>query len=343
MKAGLKVEVEEFTAPAKAKAARRTAHEGHAAARKRGAAGGLANEFQTMTGQTKCRACGRKLTKHFKEEKTREAEAKAAEKKLKDLTDASTKAKSIEEELTAKEAADRDRLAKMRDEYKDAAAAVKQAASDITRLTKSCRDSYFALPQEYKDKLGATEPADWSKAMYPDRHDITELSTQAHGLDATKRKLADSSLTTAKVESARERRAKASQSLWRRPTALSEYARRAKRRLSSIPSPRAKRKSARPKPKPTGTARPRRRRPHAGRNRGRWHSKSSRRQAPNPGAGEEVVAGCVAEATGDGANDHPLVQEYESERRRRSSAAQAARGGDRFAEIKQPKTRPMRL
>jgi len=36
--------------------------------------------------------------------------------------------------LTAKEAADRDKLAKMRDDYKDAAAAVKQGASDVRAL-----------------------------------------------------------------------------------------------------------------------------------------------------------------------------------------------------------------
>ena len=111
---------------------------------------------------------------HLRSMDVAKAEAKAAEKKLKDLTDASTKAKSLEEDLTAKEAADRDRLAKMRDDYKDAAATVKQAASDIKRLTDSCRQTYFALPQEYKDKLGPAEPADWSKAAYPDRHDITD-------------------------------------------------------------------------------------------------------------------------------------------------------------------------
>jgi DNA repair exonuclease SbcCD ATPase subunit len=182
----------------------------------------LANEFQTMTGQTKCRACGQPLTeKHFGDEKKRrEADAGSAEERLKELTDAAAKAKALEEELSAKEAADRDRLAKMRDDYKDAAAAVKQAAGDIARLTKSCRDSYFALPQEYKDRLGPSEPADWSRATYPDRHDIAELSAQAHGIDTVKRKLraaqeqADKARTlSAKVESARDRLAKASQAL----------------------------------------------------------------------------------------------------------------------------------
>ncbi len=218
---------EEFTKlEARAKAAREErAAKDTAAAETRALAGqsrALANEFQTMTGQTKCRACGQPLTeKHFADEKKRrEAEASAAEKRLKELTDAATKARSLEEELTAKENADRDRLARMRDDFKDAAAAVKQAANDRGRLTKSCRDSYFALPQEYKDKLGEVEPADWSMASYPDRHDISGLSAQAQGLDTVKRKLraaqeqADKARTlAAKIESARDRLTKASQSL----------------------------------------------------------------------------------------------------------------------------------
>ncbi|MBN9122312.1 MAG: SMC family ATPase [Planctomycetes bacterium] len=182
----------------------------------------LANEFQTMSGQTKCRACGQALTpEHFADEKkSREAAAKAAEAKLKTLTDAATKAAKLEAELGDKETAERKRLGDLRDKWKDADAAVKQAASDIKRLTDSCRQSYFALPSFFKDKVGKTEPADWSKSTYPDRHDITELSTQAHGLDAVKRKLraaqeqADKVRTLgAKVESARDRLAKAKQGL----------------------------------------------------------------------------------------------------------------------------------
>ena len=75
-----------------------------------------------------------------------------------------------------------------------------------------CRQIYFALPDEFKEKIGANEPADWTTATYPDRHDITELSTQAHGLDAVKRKLRGAqdearkvSELRAKLESARER------------------------------------------------------------------------------------------------------------------------------------------
>jgi DNA repair exonuclease SbcCD ATPase subunit len=182
----------------------------------------LADEFKTMSGQTKCRACGQPLTpQHFADEKKkRESDAAAAEKRLKELTDAALKAAKLEAELSAKEAADRDRLAKMRDDYKDAAAAVKQAASDIKRLTDSCRQSYFALPDYFKQKIGPTEPADWAKSTYPDRHDITELSARAHGIDTVRRKLRvaqdqanKARELVAKVESGRERLAKARQGL----------------------------------------------------------------------------------------------------------------------------------
>lgn len=182
----------------------------------------LANEFQTMSGQTKCRACGQTLTpQHFADEKKdREAAAKAAEAKLKTLTDAATKAAKLETELNEKEVTERKRLGDLRDKWKDADAAVKQFALDIKRLTDSCRQSYFALPDFFKQKIGPKEPADWSKSTYPDRHDITELSSQAHGLDAVKRKLraaqkqADDARTlTAKVESAGERLAKAKKGL----------------------------------------------------------------------------------------------------------------------------------
>ena len=59
----------------------------------------LADEFTTMSGQTKCRACGQPLTPgHFADEKkTREANAKAADAKLKALTDAALKAATREE------------------------------------------------------------------------------------------------------------------------------------------------------------------------------------------------------------------------------------------------------
>src|SRR5581483_4428200 len=151
----------------------------------------LADELKQLTGEKTCRACGQPLTpQHFEaEKKKRDLDARAAERKLEDLTAAATKARKIEDQLTEKEAADREHLAKLREHYRDAAGAVKQAAQDIKRLTDSCRQTYFALPDEFKEKVGPREPEDWSKATYPDRHDLTTLRTEAGQLDGVKRKL----------------------------------------------------------------------------------------------------------------------------------------------------------
>lgn len=182
----------------------------------------LADEFESLSGEKACRACGQPLTpKHFAEEKkARALAAKEAEAKLKALTDLAAKARKHEEELTAKECAERDHLAKLRDHYKDAAAAVKQAAQDIRRLGDSCRKSYYALSDEFKEKVGAREPDDWSKVLYPDRHALAELTAQVQGLDAVRRKLTaarDAAKRVgelrAKLESARDRLSRASAGL----------------------------------------------------------------------------------------------------------------------------------
>jgi len=151
----------------------------------------LADEFESLSGEKTCRACGQPLTsKHFAEEKkARSLAAKEADAKLKSLADAAARARKLEEELTAKESAERDHLAKLRDHYRDAALAVKQAGLDARRLTDSCRKSYFALPDEFKEKISPAEPDDWPKVEYPDRHALAELAARVHGLDAVRRKL----------------------------------------------------------------------------------------------------------------------------------------------------------
>ncbi|MCE9565155.1 MAG: SMC family ATPase [Planctomycetes bacterium] len=218
---------EEFTAlEAKAKATRddratkeQSAAEARALARQ---AKELADEFVHLSGEKTCRACGQALTeKHFADEKKkRDLNAKAAERKLETLTKDVAVVRKLEEELNAKEAADREHLTKLREQYVAAAAASKQAAQDIKRLTESCRLTYFGLPQEYKDRIGKTEPADWSKATYPDRHDLTTLSDEAKQIDSVKRKLRVAQEESkkvgelrAKLESARERGEKARRSL----------------------------------------------------------------------------------------------------------------------------------
>lgn len=182
----------------------------------------LADEFHTMTGATKCRACGQKLTpEHFADEKrTRESDAKRAEDKLKALTAEAEKARKLEDELSAKEASERKRLGDLRDRWKDADAALKQVAADIKRLTDGCRQTYFALPDEFKQKLGAAEPADWAQATYPNRQDLAALNDEARGIDATKRKLKaaqdeakKAEALRAKLDSARDRLTRARRGL----------------------------------------------------------------------------------------------------------------------------------
>jgi exonuclease SbcC len=182
----------------------------------------LADEFNQLTGEKTCRACGQPLTpEHFeREKKKRTLDAKSAERKSADLAATATKARKLEEELAAKETAEREHLAKLRDLYKDASAAVKQAAQDIRRLTDSCRQTFFALPDEFKAKVGDTEPADWSKATYPDRHDIATLSDEAKQIDGVRRKFKQAQEAAAKVqairaklESARDRLARAKRDL----------------------------------------------------------------------------------------------------------------------------------
>ncbi len=218
---------EEFTAlEEKARAARtdraakdQAAAEARAIARQ---ARAMADEFQKMTGKSKCRACGQKLTaEHFLLEKTqREEAASAAEKQLATLADAAAAAGDLENDLNAREAAERERLAKMRDEYKDAAAALKQASLDSKRFAESCRQSYQTLPEAFKLKVSSEEPTDWSLCTYPNQQDLTHLETRVQGLGAVKRKLheaqkqADETHTLkAKLESARERSNRAKQAL----------------------------------------------------------------------------------------------------------------------------------
>ncbi|AWM37413.1 Nuclease SbcCD subunit C [Gemmata obscuriglobus] len=182
----------------------------------------LADEFKSMTGVTKCRACGQKLTpEHFADEKkARETEAKKAEERLKTLTVGAEKARTREDELAAKEVSERKRLTDLRDRWKDADAALKQTTADIKRLTEACRQTYFALPDEFKQKLGPSEPADWSAVTYPNRQDLAALNDEARGIELTRRRLKaaqeeakKAEALRAKLDSARERLARAQRAL----------------------------------------------------------------------------------------------------------------------------------
>ncbi|MBY0461478.1 MAG: SMC family ATPase [Gemmataceae bacterium] len=182
----------------------------------------LADEFKALSGETKCRACGQPLTpEHFAaEKKGRETDARKADEKLKTFTAEADKARRLEEELTAKEVSERERLTKLREEYRDASAALKQAGADIKRLTDACRQTYFALPDEFKARLGPDEPKDWAAVTYPNRQDLAALNDEARGIEGIRRKLKAAQdeakkieTLRAKLDSARERLARAQKAL----------------------------------------------------------------------------------------------------------------------------------
>jgi exonuclease SbcC len=182
----------------------------------------LADEFKQLTGEKACRACGQPLTpEHFAaEKKKRDLDAVTAARKYEALTSAATTARAAEDELAHREATDREKLTKLREDFTAARGTVKQHAGDIKRLADSCRQTFFALPDEFKRKVGPREPDDWTKATYPDRRDISELGTEAKEIDGVRRKLRDAQDTAtkaaslrAKLDSARDRLARTQQGL----------------------------------------------------------------------------------------------------------------------------------
>jgi exonuclease SbcC len=172
-----------------------------------------ADAFKELRGVKTCRACGQPLTKeHFdSEKKRRDLDAKAAERKHESLEAAAIAARQTEAEAVAREAAERERLDKLRDSFKEAATAVKQNAQDLKRLTDACRQTYFALPDDFKQKIGPGEPEDWSR--FPDRTELTALSSQVHGLDGVNRKLKQAQEEARKVQTLRTKLETARESL----------------------------------------------------------------------------------------------------------------------------------
>src|SRR5439155_13327327 len=139
-------------------------------------------------------------------------DAKAAERKAADLAAAAATARQKEDDFARNEADSREKLEKLREQYRDRNAEAKQAGTDIARLVTACRQSYFALPDEFKEKVGPTTPDDWTTVAYPERHELTALHTEAGRIDGVKRKLKDAHDTAnkartvrAKLDSARDR------------------------------------------------------------------------------------------------------------------------------------------
>ena len=174
----------------------------------------LADEFKTLTGAKSCRACGQALTpQHFAAEKTkRDRDAAAADKTAAETAAAAAAARTLEDDLTAKEAAARDRLLKLREEYKEKTGEVKQAAAELERLARSCRESYIGLPDVYKQRVAPAPPDDWTKTTYPERDELSALHKDVATADEVGRKLREAldaankaRTIRAKLDSARDR------------------------------------------------------------------------------------------------------------------------------------------
>ncbi|MBX9628191.1 MAG: SMC family ATPase [Gemmataceae bacterium] len=174
----------------------------------------LADEFKTLTGAKSCRACGQALTpEHFAAEKgKRDRDAAAADKKAADTAAASADARKLEDDLTARESAARDRLLKLREEYKEKSGEVKQAVADLDRLAKSCRESYIGLPDEYKRKVAPGQPDDWAATVYPERTELSALHKDVATTDEVGRQLREAHdaankarTVRAKLDAARDR------------------------------------------------------------------------------------------------------------------------------------------
>jgi len=151
----------------------------------------LAEEFKKLSGEKTCAACGQELSaEHFQmEKKRRDLDAKAAERKLADLTKQATEARETEDALTVDEAAARTNLEKLRDRFKDKSGEAKQAAAEIARLAASCKQTYHALSEDFKRKVSPTVPHDWSAIEYPERHHLTALRSEVAGIEDVRRKL----------------------------------------------------------------------------------------------------------------------------------------------------------
>ena len=173
----------------------------------------LAAEFAEMAGQKTCRACGQALTPaHFEQEKKRrEWDAKAAEKKHADAVAAQRAAADRDAELRFAETAVKEKLDKLREEYKEQQTEIKQAGADIDRHHRFLKVAYAELPDPYRAKVAPAPPDDWTTVAYPARDELSRLRQEAAGLDAARRKVREAADTLdkwkrlhAKAESARQ-------------------------------------------------------------------------------------------------------------------------------------------
>jgi DNA repair exonuclease SbcCD ATPase subunit len=173
----------------------------------------LADDFANLAGQKTCRACGQPLTPgHFEmEKKRREADRKAAEKKHAEAVAAQREAGDRESELRFAETAAKERLDRLRDEYKELFAEIKRVGADADRHVRFLKIAYAELPEPYQSRVAPAQPEDWASVSYPSRDELSRLRQEAAGIDAAKRQLRESADTldrwkrlTAKAEAARQ-------------------------------------------------------------------------------------------------------------------------------------------
>lgn len=149
------------------------------------------DEFASLTGEKKCRACGQDLTPgHFEDEKRqRERELQVADEKCCEVMALQRAAVAAEQNLLEIEAKAKAELDRLREEYKDADTERKQAAADKSRHEKTLKLGYAELPVTFARMISAAEPADWTATAFPARDELSKFTHEATGVEAAKRQL----------------------------------------------------------------------------------------------------------------------------------------------------------
>ncbi len=151
----------------------------------------LVAEFETLQGESNCRACGQSLTPaHFaKEQERRAAELRAAEAE-RDAREADRRAAAEREQAAID--AERDakaELERLREEYRAIEAERKHAATDETSHQRTLRLAYAELPREFARRIAPAEPTDWTETRFPERDEISHFTHEAVRLDDAARTL----------------------------------------------------------------------------------------------------------------------------------------------------------
>lgn len=175
---------------AAARAARTAADERAAVARAAVERTKLAvEEFASVGGEKKCRACGSELTAaHLAEEKKkRAAESKAAQTELKLANAEKDKAAAVVEKTEAEIAALDKSIEKLRTDYSTVKNSLQRRESDIDRFRASLTLRHAELPEPYRGKVAYKPGDEWTATAFPERDELIALRRDVAGLDAAKR------------------------------------------------------------------------------------------------------------------------------------------------------------